>query len=138
MKKPAATTLAISADYRQFVEELKARVISARISAARAITHEAILLYWDIGRRIVEKQEAHDWGDSVVELVAADLRRAFPRDRASVLPSHRKFLNSLFKNCYPPSPGATTSRSSRRSRPQRHASGICAPPPVSAGRAMSA
>jgi len=52
-------------------------------------------------------------------------------------PSHRKFLNSLFKNCYPPSPEATTSRSSRRSRPQRHASGICAPPPVSAGRAMS-
>lgn len=81
MKKPAATTLAISADYRQFVEELKARVISARISAARAITHEGILLYWDIGRRIVEKQKAHDWGDSVVELVAADLRRAFPGAR---------------------------------------------------------
>ncbi len=57
---------------------MKARVVSARISAARAITHEAILLYWDIGRGIVEKQQAHDWGDSVVEIVAADLRRAFP------------------------------------------------------------
>ena len=40
--------------------------------------HEAILLYWDIGRGIVEKQKAHGWGDSVVEMVAADLRRAFP------------------------------------------------------------
>ena len=78
MKKSADTTLMINADYRQFIEELKARVISAHISVARAITHEAILLYWDIGRGIVEKQQAHDWGDSVVEVVAADLRRAFP------------------------------------------------------------
>ena len=78
MRKSADTTLAISADYREFIEELKARVISARISAARAITHEAILLYWDIGRDIVEKQQFHGWGDSVVEQIARDLRRAFP------------------------------------------------------------
>ena len=78
MKRPADTTLAISADYREFIEELKARVISARISAARAITHEAILLYWDIGRGIVEKQQSHGWGDSVVEQIASDLRRTFP------------------------------------------------------------
>ena len=78
MKKPTDTTLGVSADYRQFIEELKTRVLSARISAARAITHEAILLYWDIGHGIVEKQKAHGWGDSVVEIVAGDLQRAFP------------------------------------------------------------
>ena len=78
MKKSTDATLAVNADYRQFIEELKARVISARISAARAITHEAVLLYWDIGCGIVEKQKKHGWGDSVVEIVAADLQRAFP------------------------------------------------------------
>ena len=78
MKKPTDTALAISADYREFIEDLKARVVSARISAARAVTHEAILLYWDIGRGIVEKQRTFGWGDSVVEMVAADLRKAFP------------------------------------------------------------
>jgi predicted nuclease of restriction endonuclease-like (RecB) superfamily len=78
MKKSTDTALAITADYRQFIEELKDRVVSARISAARAITHEAILLYWDIGQRIVEKQQVLGWGDSVVEMVAADLRKAFP------------------------------------------------------------
>ena len=81
MKRNTDTTLTISADYRQFIEELKARVLSARISAARAITHEAILLYWDIGRGIVEKQKEHGWGDSVVEIVAADLQRAFPETK---------------------------------------------------------
>ena len=78
MNKATDTTLTIIADFRRFVEELKARVIGARTSAARAVTHDAILLYWDIGRGIVEKQKTHGWGDSVVELVAADLRRAFP------------------------------------------------------------
>ncbi len=78
MKKVSDATLTINADYRQFVEELKARVVGARTSVARAVTHDAILLYWDIGRGIVEKQKAHGWGDSVVEMVAADLRRAFP------------------------------------------------------------
>lgn len=78
MKKSADTTLAISADYRQFVEELKARVATARLSAARRINHEMIFLYWDIGRGIVEKQKALGWGESVVELVAEELRQAFP------------------------------------------------------------
>ncbi|MGL4399280.1 MAG: PDDEXK nuclease domain-containing protein [Luteolibacter sp.] len=78
MKKPPDTTLSISADYRQFVEELKSRVTSARISAARRINHDMIFLYWDIGRGIVEKQKALGWGESVVEMVAADLRKAFP------------------------------------------------------------
>ena len=44
MKKPTDTALAISPDYREFIEDLKARVVAARISAARAVTHPAILL----------------------------------------------------------------------------------------------
>lgn len=78
MKKNTDTTLTTTADYRQFIEELKARVVSARISAARAITHEAILLYWDIGRGIVEKQKLLAWGESVIEQVSVDLQAAFP------------------------------------------------------------
>ena len=82
MKKLRDTTHIIGPDYLQFIEDLKARVISARVTAARAITHEAILLFWDIGRGIVEKQQSHSWGDSVVEMVAADLRRAFPESKS--------------------------------------------------------
>jgi predicted nuclease of restriction endonuclease-like (RecB) superfamily len=78
MKKLPDTTFALSTGYRRFIEELKTRVVSARISAARRISGEAILLYWDIGRGIVEKQKELGWGDAVVEIVAADLQRAFP------------------------------------------------------------
>jgi predicted nuclease of restriction endonuclease-like (RecB) superfamily len=37
-----------------------------------------ILLYWDIGRGIVEKQQALGWGESVIDRLASDLRAAFP------------------------------------------------------------
>jgi len=43
------------------------------------VNHDLILLYWDIGHGIVERQRALGWGESVVETVSADLRRAFPR-----------------------------------------------------------
>jgi predicted nuclease of restriction endonuclease-like (RecB) superfamily len=67
-----------SREYRDFIADLKSRIQSARISAARAVNSEVILLYWVIGQGIVRKQQELGWGDSVVELVAADLRREFP------------------------------------------------------------
>lgn len=49
MKNANDSTIMASPEYRRFVEDLKARVISARISAARAVNFDLILLYWDIG-----------------------------------------------------------------------------------------
>jgi predicted nuclease of restriction endonuclease-like (RecB) superfamily len=79
MKKSVTeSTVIASPDYRNFIEDLKARIVAARTSASRAVNTDLILLYWDIGRGIVEKQKALGWGESVVETVAADLRLAFP------------------------------------------------------------
>lgn len=71
----------ITTEYQRFIADLKARVAAARLCAARAVNRDLILLYWDIGRSIVEKQQALGWGDGVVPMVAADLRRAFPEMR---------------------------------------------------------
>lgn len=68
----------INADYTVFVTDLKVRIRSARISAARAVNRDLVLLYWDIGRAIVEKQEQLGWGRAVVERLAGDLQAAFP------------------------------------------------------------
>lgn len=65
-------------EYRAFIAELKARVVAARIAAARAVNRDVILLYWDIGKGIVDKQNTYGWGESVVEMVAEDLKAAFP------------------------------------------------------------
>jgi hypothetical protein len=68
-------------DYVQFLSDLKKRILTARVSTARAVNRGLILLYWDIGRAIVEKQKLLNWGDSVVEMVAKDLQSEFPEIR---------------------------------------------------------
>lgn len=65
-------------DYPAFLASLKERIELARTRAIRAAFHEGVLLYWDIGRAILQKQQTAGWGDAVVERLAADLRSAFP------------------------------------------------------------
>jgi len=64
--------------YGPFLEDLKARIQNARVKAALAVNRELVLLYWDIGRRILQRQESEGWGARVVDRLAQDLRRAFP------------------------------------------------------------
>ena len=71
-------TLAKSPDYAAWLCEMKSRIRSAHLSAARAVNRDMILLYWDIGRGILEKQKEQGWGKSVVDRLAADLRKEFP------------------------------------------------------------
>ena len=64
--------------YEPFLRELKERVRKARVRAALAVNSELVLLYWSIGRDILERQERLGWGANVIDLLAADLRREFP------------------------------------------------------------
>ncbi len=68
----------LPSDYGPFLEDLKTRIQTARVKAALAANREMVLLYWDIGRRILERQKAQGWGAKVVERLAHDLRIAFP------------------------------------------------------------
>jgi predicted nuclease of restriction endonuclease-like (RecB) superfamily len=62
-------------DYRHFLIEIKQRIREAQYSALKAVNKELIGLYWDIGKKIVEKQ---DWGKSIVETLAKDLQAEYP------------------------------------------------------------
>lgn len=95
MKASDDTALSNTADYRQFIEDLKARVIAACLSAARAVNRDLILLYWDIGRRIVEKQRALGWGESVIDRVSRDMREAFPAS-AGFSPRNLRDMRRLY------------------------------------------
>ena len=65
-------------DYPQFLVEIKERIHKSRYEAAKAVNHEIIQLYWDIGRLITEKQQTLGWGKSVVETLSEDLQKEFP------------------------------------------------------------
>lgn len=68
---------AISKEYIKFLNEIKSRIVTARIQAIRSVNKELIKLYWDIGRAIVERQKKYKWGDAVVERLALDLSAEF-------------------------------------------------------------
>ncbi len=77
-KTAAAVRLGLPADYVEFLESLKTRVRQAQTKAMLSVNHEMIAMYWDIGRRIVERQEHDGWGKNVVNRLASDLQQAFP------------------------------------------------------------
>jgi len=95
--KSAVTT----SDYSAFLTEVKGRIQTARLNAGRAVNRELVMLYWDIGRGIVEKQAAVGWGESVVERLSADLRAEFPDMRGF---STRNFwyMRRLFAETWQP------------------------------------
>jgi len=66
------------AGYAALLDELKARIRAAQVKAALSVNRELILLYWDIGKSIVERQRKEGWGRSVVERLARDLQAEFP------------------------------------------------------------
>ena len=73
-----ASKSVVPAGYAALLARVKGRVRTAQIKAAISANRELILLYWDIGRAIVEAQKDKGYGKRVVEILSADLRREFP------------------------------------------------------------
>lgn len=71
-------TLSFPGDYEQFLHDLKERIRTAQMRAAVAVNRELILLYWQIGREILQRQAQQGWGSKVIDQLAQDLRREFP------------------------------------------------------------
>jgi len=65
--------------YRRFVEGIKERIRTAQLKAALAANAELVLHYWEIGREILANQEREGWGAKVIDRLAADLQREFPK-----------------------------------------------------------
>src|SRR5262245_35646670 len=75
---PRSRTPAPLHGYERFIGELKQRIRSAQIRSGLAVNRELVLLYWRIGRDILERQKKEGWGAKVIDRIAFDLTRAFP------------------------------------------------------------
>ncbi|HTJ93594.1 MAG TPA: DUF1016 N-terminal domain-containing protein, partial [Pararobbsia sp.] len=74
--KPTAEVAAQS--YMAFVGDLKRKIGEARHRASLSVNRELILLYWSIGRDILDRQAREGWGTKVIDRLAVDLAHAFP------------------------------------------------------------
>lgn len=82
-------------EYRPWLETVKTAIRSVQIKAALAVNEHLIRLYRELGRMIVKKQEEANWGASVVEQLATDLKAEFP-DMAGFSRSNLFYMRQFY------------------------------------------
>lgn len=84
----------LPSDYAAWLSELKTRIHAAQQRASLAVNRELVLLYWQIGRDILDRQGREGWGAKVIERLAQDLRNAFP-DMKGFSPRNLKYMRAF-------------------------------------------
>lgn len=87
------------ARYQAFLGDLKNRIRAVQVKAAIAVNKELVLLYWQIGRDILNRQQHENWGTKVIERLAQDLKREFP-DIKGFSSRNLKYMRA-FAEAYP-------------------------------------
>jgi predicted nuclease of restriction endonuclease-like (RecB) superfamily len=64
--------------YADLLNTIKARIRQAQTKASLSANAEMILMYWDIGRMIHERQQKKGWGAGVIPRLAKDIRNDMP------------------------------------------------------------
>lgn len=67
----------ISSEYKSWIGELKQRIRQSQIKAAVKVNTELLQLYWGLGKDIVERQKAAQWGDGFLKQLSEDLMSEF-------------------------------------------------------------
>jgi predicted nuclease of restriction endonuclease-like (RecB) superfamily len=80
--------------YEELLGQLKERIRTAQLRAGLAVNRELVLLYWQLGREILQRQAREGWGTKVIDRLAADLHRAFP-EMTGLSPRNLKYMRAF-------------------------------------------
>jgi len=64
--------------YGKLLTQIKDRIRRAQVKATLSANAEMILMYWDIGRMIHERQQHEGWGTKVIPRLSRDIRNELP------------------------------------------------------------
>lgn len=67
-----------TAEYRQWLSELKARYRHVQLKAAVSVNTTLLQFYWELGADIAVQQTQHAWGSGFLAQLSADLGKEFP------------------------------------------------------------
>ncbi len=101
VKHPVSQFDHTSVSYVELFDSLKTRIQEARVKAALSVNRELVILYWDIGRLIIQRQEEEGWGASVIERLSRDLQATLPDARGFSISNIWRMR--AFCLAYPPS-----------------------------------
>ncbi len=81
-------------DYQSTLADLKQRIKSERLRVALSANSALVLLYWDIGQAILDRQQRQGWGAKVIDRLSQDLHLEFP-DMSGLSPRNLLFMRSF-------------------------------------------
>ena len=90
----APTRSELPVGYAEMLGEIKLRIQQERLRVVLAANAAMVMLYWDIGRMILDRQERAGWGAKVIDRLAADLRNAFP-DMKGFSPRNLRYMRAF-------------------------------------------
>ena len=85
--------------YVSFLTTLKARIRGAQLRAALSVNQELLLLYWNIGRDLLARQQQEGWGSKIITRLAKDLKQEFPEIKG--FSRSNLFYMRSFADAYP-------------------------------------
>lgn len=65
-------------EYKEWLISLKSSIQKSQIKAAIAVNSQLKMLYWNLGKEIIEKQEKAKWGSGFIDQLSKDLKNEFP------------------------------------------------------------
>ncbi len=80
--------------YNEFFQQIKQHIQRERLKTVLAANAAMVLLYWDIGRTILERQEQEGWGAQVIDRLSVDLQKSFPEMRG-FSPRNLKYMRAF-------------------------------------------
>jgi len=80
--------------YGELLSAVKARVRTAQIRVGLAANRELLVLYWDIGCMVLDRQRTEGWGAKVIDRLSRDLQAAFPGQQG-FSPRNLKYMRAF-------------------------------------------
>lgn len=85
--------------YNRLLDRLKKEIQAARIKASLTINVQLLIIYWKLGKAILDQQKQEGWGTKVINRLSEDLRVAFP-DMKGISLRNFKYMK-MFAEAYP-------------------------------------
>lgn len=80
--------------YNNFIQEITEHILKTRLETVISANSSMILLYWEIGNSILQRQKNEGWGAKVIDRMSYDLKQAFP-DSNGFSPRNLKYMKKF-------------------------------------------
>lgn len=86
-------------DYSRLLTELKKKIKTAQAKAILTVNAQLLILYWEIGKLILEQQKNTGWGAKIIDQLAIDIKIEFPHETGFSI-RNLKYMRA-FAQAYP-------------------------------------